>query len=857
MSNDERGRLKRRLANLKRRLSRRRALLNKLEEQAARFSPAYTPAHLLVDIEELQAEINQLQTEISLPQELLDNDVPEPEAPPAPASVSMKKRAAQEALEEAHTASHFVGRESDLAAYRETLARDRFVIIKGMPGVGKTTLGAKLAHQVIEREEQIFWFTFDPVEKNTAEALFRALAAFLDLRGYPDLWGFLEGEIGTGKPLDSDAKLNLLRAGLSSGDYLLCFDDFQVVKDVSDIVHFFRIVEQRFLNQLTGRYIIMGREIPPRMEYLVAKFLEGFTEEEARSFIETRNLALSPPLLRRLWQRTEGNAMLLKLSVSALAALDGEAARRTFIEGMARREGDIRDYLMTEIYGGLRPDERKVIGALSIFPAPVEREILDYILSAEGIEDVTPRIDALQNTLIVGETEDGRIQCHGLVQEYCYYVLNRRDRERFHRRAADYYDGKGNYLAAAHHHFERGDQNDALNMLIAHARDIINAGEAGAMLEQLTRFQQQFLGSELWVALCQIKGDGHQIRGEYQPAVDAYQTALEEATREETRAELLRKIGSTYEKLGEYELAKAYFRESLNISETLNDRVGIAHAYRDIGWIYYRLEQLDQARECFNISLEIGQQLGDKLLLAWIDLRLGLINWEDGQLEEARKRFDDSRRIFRSFGERVGEAWAMGNLGLVYGKLGNRDKELACYQKVLEIQEQIGDVDGLRIAYNNLGNLYYLFGNHTQAIHYYRRLAQLAHDSGQKRMLSTAYAGLADAYLAQNAIPVALEYAQKALRVAQDIGSGVEWGVSCRILGEVWLALGDAGQAKASFEQSIPLLEEAGEAEELTRAQQGLNLALAQSGAATLFGKEDHDYEHSGSEPQMGEGVGC
>ncbi len=580
MSNHERGRLKRRLANLKRRLARRRALLNKLEEQVARFSPAYTPAHLLVDIEELQAEINQLQTEISLLQELLDNDVPEPEAPPAPASVSMKKRAAQEALEEAHTASHFVGRESDLAAYRETLARDRFVIIKGMPGVGKTTLGAKLAHQVVERGEQIFWFTFDPVEKNTAEALFRALAAFLDLRGYPDLWGFLEGEIGTGKPLDSDAKLNLLRAGLSSGDYLLCFDDFQVVKDVSDIVHFFRIVEQRFLNQLTGRYIIMGREIPPRMEYLVAKFLEGFTEDEARSFIEARNLALSPPLLRRLWQRTEGNAMLLKLSVSALAALDGEAARRTFIEGMAKREGDIRDYLMTEIYGGLRPDERKVIGALSIFPAPVEREILDYILSAEGIEDVTPRVDALQNTLIVGETEDGRIQCHGLVQEYCYYVLNRRDRERFHRRAADYYDGKGNYLAAAHHHFERGDQNDALNMLIAHARDIINAGGAGAMLEQLTRFQQQFLGSELWVALCQIKGDGHQIRGEYQPAVDAYQTALEEATREETRAELLRKIGSTYEKLGEYELAKAYFRESLNISETLNDRVGIAHAYR-------------------------------------------------------------------------------------------------------------------------------------------------------------------------------------------------------------------------------------------------------------------------------------
>ncbi len=80
------------------------------------------------------------------------------------------------------TVSNFIGRTSELKTYLEQLRHERYVIITGMPGMGKTALGAKLARAAVE-EEQIFWYTFTPGSKETIEGLVHALAAFLENRG--------------------------------------------------------------------------------------------------------------------------------------------------------------------------------------------------------------------------------------------------------------------------------------------------------------------------------------------------------------------------------------------------------------------------------------------------------------------------------------------------------------------------------------------------------------------------------------------------------------------------------------------------------------------------------------------------
>jgi hypothetical protein len=51
---------------------------------------------------------------------------------------------------------HFIGREAELAAYRARLERDRFLIVTGLAGMGKSLVGAKLARDLSANPDAIF-----------------------------------------------------------------------------------------------------------------------------------------------------------------------------------------------------------------------------------------------------------------------------------------------------------------------------------------------------------------------------------------------------------------------------------------------------------------------------------------------------------------------------------------------------------------------------------------------------------------------------------------------------------------------------------------------------------------------------
>jgi len=726
--------------------------------------------------------------------------------------------------------AHFVGREQELAACRAKLDRDRFLVVTGMAGVGKSTLGAKLARDVAGSPDRIFWFTFDRVEKSTADALYWAVAAFLNNRGDSSLWRFLKGAVDAEKPLEHTARLNLLLAGLAPGSYVLCFDDFHLVADVPEIVHIFRQIRHRFLDlrqELPAWFVIMGRDVPADLEYAVGAPLEGFTREDAESFVASRGLKLPSALVSRLWQRTEGNAKLMELGASALEAVaDDPDAVESFFEAMGRR-GDVRDYLMTNIYRALSAEDRQALGALAVFPEAVEREAAEHVLDAEGVTDVVQRIDALVSRHLVGEAGRDFIHCHSLVRDYCYHVLDRTHRERFHRQAAGYYEEKGNHLPAAHHYFEGRAFGQALDLLTGHAQAIVNSGGAGGLLEQLARFGRHVLTVEQRVAWARAKIGAHLIRGEHPQALETSRAALQDAESDADRAELLRAMGAIHRGMGEHEEALEVVEQSLALSERLGDRVGAADAHHDIGWACLRLGRLAPAREHLTTSRHLGEHLGSPLITAKADLGLGLIDMKDGQLERARERFERSLHAFRSLGDRRREAMAIGNLGLIYYELNDAGNTLSHYRQAISIHEELGDVYSLCIAYSNLGYYYYEHADYAEAARCYERLLQLAQLAEHGRWLSMAHSGLADAHAGQGDLQQALDHARSAVRAAEQAGPGRELGIGYGVLGQVWLALGDARQARECFERGIPLLDEFQEHGDLTRARQGLEQALA------------------------------
>ncbi|HTP09189.1 MAG TPA: tetratricopeptide repeat protein, partial [Anaerolineae bacterium] len=151
----------------------------------------------------------------------------------------------------------------------------------------------------------------------------------------------------------------------------------------------------------------------------------------------------------------------------------------------------------------------------------------------------------------------------------------------------------------------------------------------------------------------------------------------------------------------------------------------------------------------------------------------------------------------------------------------------AYYQQAIEIHRQINDIDGLQTAYNNLGYLNLEQKNYSAAVENYIALAELAQVAGNALMASFAFVGLADAYLGNDAVQQALRSAANALEFSKKVETRIAQGISWRALGDVWLELGDAAQAKAYYEQSIPILEELNEEHDLVKAQRGLEIAAS------------------------------
>ena len=114
-----------------------------------------------------------------------------------------------------------------------------------------------------------------------------------------------------------------------------------------------------------------------------------------------------------------------------------------------------------------------------------------------------------------------------MVREYCYQVLESAEKAHFHIAAAGYYQEMQKYLSAGYHFFEGGANDLAVDCLTGHVREIVNAGGASALREQLSKFKWLNLTSNQKARISQARGDTYRMEGKYQQALEAYDEALE------------------------------------------------------------------------------------------------------------------------------------------------------------------------------------------------------------------------------------------------------------------------------------------------------------------------------------------
>ena len=315
--------------------------------------------------------------------------VQEPFTPPMPDSYPRYHR---EDWGEAVDVSVFYGRKRELAKLRRWIADDqcRLVAILGIGGIGKSSLAKKLAEQIQDQFDCLFW---------------------RDLRNAPFLDDVLDGCIKflsdqqeTDLPESVDSRILLLIEYLRKHSCLLVLDNAESILRGGDRAGQYREGYERYgqLIQRVGEtshqscLMLTSREKPGEIALLEGRTspvrslqLGGLGQRDGRKILRDKGLRGTKEALARLIHHYAGNPLVLKIVAEPIQASFGGDVTKFLDQGIAVF-GDIRDVLDEQI-DRLSEREREVMYWLAI-----EREAVSLEDLLEDIVDPVSKGELLE-----------------------------------------------------------------------------------------------------------------------------------------------------------------------------------------------------------------------------------------------------------------------------------------------------------------------------------------------------------------------------------------------------------------------------------------------------------------------------
>ncbi len=327
-------------------------------------------------------------------------------------------------------------------------------------------------------------------------------------------------------------------------------------------------------------------------------------------------------------------------------------------------------------------------------------------------------------------------------------------------------------------------------------------------------------------------GDVLILAGEYQPAREHYETALELLGAEDPNlyaeecSDLKRKIGMTYERQGDYTQALVCMAESQRMLDTLPLALPAekARILNDIGWIHFRHGSVDDAEKNLLAALQLAQDTPRYDLTASIYNRLGGVYFNTGKLELASSYVQKSLALRQEIGDIVAVARSHNNLGLLDWKRGKWDSALENFTRSLELHANLGDVEGAIELQTNLGLLQLDRGHMDEAKKHLEVALATAQKIGHSYIVGVTYWYFSRLYLSLEDWQTALDYSSRSMKILEELGDSQNL-VDVHInQGQAWLGLGNIASARQQADKAISLFDQAnssaaqGPAENLGRA---------------------------------------
>jgi ATP/maltotriose-dependent transcriptional regulator MalT/DNA-binding MarR family transcriptional regulator len=590
---------------------------------------------------------------------------------------------------------YFFGRESELKEINEWMKSEEMKIlaVKGIAGIGKTTLMAKVAGE--EKEKRIFWYKFH--NWSTLRNLLTHFSDFLTQEGKDALKLYLEEN----RVMDVGDVQALLKNQLGDIQALLIFDDFHRANQ--RILAFFEALTEVLYELEDIKLVLLGREIPKfydRRDVLVSRLvgelqLKGLDKTSSLELLKLRKI--DSEHLDAIYESTKGHPLSLEL----VELSKGEIGKR-----------NIEQFLQEEVLKRLGDKEKRLLRFASVFRYPVHPEAYLSISRKDKKEKITHEtIDDLVDMSLL-TAPDSLYDVHDVIREFFYQRLSRELKMAYHLKVAEYFEDEADDLAlveAQYHHIKAENQNRAVELALQYGEHLINRGYLEEFLKILDSVDKEKVALKYLITLLTMEGDALTTLGEWNRAIELHE-------------------------------------ESLQAAKELKDERGIAQAYYKIAAIHYRKGALDEALSLNNKSLKILKEGKEPIELAKLYNNIGVIHWKKGEFKKAIENYNKSLEIAEDLGDGRGIARAFNNLGIIHWEKGKLDDAVGYYKRSLEIADQLGDRQTVAILYDNLGEAYRMKEDMDKALVYYKKSLDLSEKLGFRWQIAEVYRNIGNVY---------------------------------------------------------------------------------------------------------------
>ncbi len=209
--------------------------------------------------------------------------------------------------------------------------------------------------------------------------------------------------------------------------------------------------------------------------------------------------------------------------------------------------------------------------------------------------------------------------------------------------------------------------------------------------------------------------------------------------------------------------------KSLEISEKINYKRGIAESLFRIGNNYYFLNRQQKAIHFFNQSIEKSTPINAQYWIARSYRQIASINIANKKYSEALHLNKKALSIHASMSDSSNVSQCYNRIGFLHLKKNNLDSAFIYVQKAIDMNIKTNDLRALAISYRNLANLYLINKDLATAELYYQKTLTLQKKHSKTHEIISTDFKYAQLLIQQERYQDAILHLNKGIKMAESI----------------------------------------------------------------------------------------